>query len=155
MSRQDDRYDFSDLFGVSEVAVPRPAAMTTTKGMHMRSLKMLLGAACLTALTTGVFANDADFRLNNKTGYQIDEVYVAPHSSKNWGKDIMGSDALEDGAAVNITFPHGGSACHFDIKVKYNVDDSTAEWSDINLCEYTAISLFWDAKNQVSRAVGE
>jgi hypothetical protein len=67
----------------------------------------------------------------------------------------MGSDALEDGAAVNITFPHGGSACHFDIKVKYNVDDSTAEWSDINLCEYTAISLFWDAKNQVSRAMGE
>jgi len=129
--------------------------MTEAKGIFMRSLTLLLAATALATMTTTVFASDADFRLNNKTGYQIDEVYVAPHSSDHWGKDIMGTGALGDGDGVNIVFPHGGSACHFDIKVKYNVDSSTAEWSDVNLCQYTAVSLFWDAKNQVSRAVGE
>ena len=87
----------------------------------MPSLQLLLDATCLMALKTGAFASDADLRLNNITGYQIDEVYVAPHSRR--GKDIMGSDALADGEGVNITFAHGGSACHFDIKVKYNVND--------------------------------
>ncbi len=100
-------------------------------------------------------ASDADFVLKNRTGYQIDEVYVSKHSSKNWGSDVMGTGALGEGEYVKIVFPHGSGACHFDIKVKYHEDDSTVEWSDVNLCEYEAISLYWDANKQVTRAVGE
>ena len=115
---------------------------------------MLAGFALL-AMPGLASASDADFTLKNKTGYQIDEVYVSPHSSKNWGRDRMGSDALADGEEKDINFPHGGSACRFDIKVKYHDDSSTAEWNDVNLCQYTAINLYWDSKNQATRAVGE
>ncbi len=126
----------------------------------MFSFKMPLTAALLAATLTIAshgtsFANDADFTLKNKTGYQIDEVYVAAASSKSWGRDIMGTGALADGSNVKITFPHGNGACMFDIKVKYNIDNTTAEWGNINLCETETISLFWDAKNQVSRALTE
>jgi hypothetical protein len=100
-------------------------------------------------------ASEADFKLKNRTGYQIDEVYVSPHASSRWGRDILGRDALADGEWVNITFPHGNNACHFDIKVKYHDDDSTAEWGNVDLCQYETISLFWDAKRQVTRAVGD
>ena len=31
-------------------------------------------------------ANDADFKLKNKTGYQINEVYVSKHTSDAWGR---------------------------------------------------------------------
>src|SRR5450631_616012 len=109
----------------------------------MRPLKTLAAATLLTLTAAGAFANDADFKLKNKTGYQIDEVYVSAHSSGKWGKDLMGSKALADGDVLNVTFPHGGIACQFDIKVKYHDDDSTAEWGDINLCQYETISLFW------------
>ena len=119
-------------------------------------LSLLPLAATLLLATAGLArASDADFTLKNKTGYQIDEVYVSSHASKNWGRDRMGSDALADGESVDIAFPHGGSACRFDIKVKYHDDDSTAEWGNVDLCQYTAINLFWDAKKQVTRAVGE
>jgi len=121
----------------------------------MRAFKTALLAAALALISFSVFASDADFKLRNKTGYQIDEVYVSRHSSDSWGKDIMGSDSLGDGEFVKIVFPHGGSACKFDIKVKYHDDDSTAEWSDVDLCEYETITLFWDAKKQVTKAVGE
>jgi hypothetical protein len=117
-------------------------------------LTMLAAAAVLGAPVAGL-ASDADFVLKNRTGYQIDEVYVSGHASKSWGKDIMGRGALADGEDVTIVFPHGGGACRFDIKVKYHYDGSTAEWGDVNLCEYLAISLFWDSKGQVTRAVGE
>jgi hypothetical protein len=103
----------------------------------------LLGAA---------HASDADFKLVNKTGYQINEVYVGPTSSDNWGSDIMGPDAIPTGSAVNISFPHGGSACKYDIKVKY-ADGDTATWTNINLCQYETISLYWDGST--TRAVGE
>ena len=121
----------------------------------MRFLKTTLAAAGLMAFATGAIANDANFKLKNKTGYHIDEVYVSPHSSDNWGSDIMGSGALDDGGNVNIVFPHGGTACRFDIKVKYNIDSTTAQWTDVDLCKYETISLFWDQKSQVTRAVGE
>jgi hypothetical protein len=104
------------------------------------------------SLSGAAFASDADFKLVNKTGYQIDEVYVSPASSESWGDDIMGRAAVPDGTTVNITFPHGGKACRFDIRVKYN-DGDKAEWSNIDLCEYEKISLFWDGKT--THAVGE
>lgn len=100
-------------------------------------------------------ASDADFKLKNRTGYQIDEVYVSAVGRKSWGKDVMGRDAFADGESVNIVFPHGNGACRFDIKVKYHDDDSTAEWGNVDLCAYDVITLYWDAKNQVTRAVGE
>jgi hypothetical protein len=119
----------------------------------MRLTKLPLAALCLLAtLGTSAFANDADFKMVNKTGYQIDSVYVSRASSDSWGSDIMGKDSLGDGDSVDITFPHGGSACKFDIKVQYN-DESTAEWGNVDLCKYDTISLFWDGKQ--TRAVGE
>ncbi len=121
----------------------------------MDCLKLVLASAALAIVAAGAHASDADFKLRNRTGYQIDEVYVSKHSSDNWGVDRMGSTTLDDGESVAITFPHGGNACHFDIKVKYHDDSSTAEWSDVNLCNYDSISLYWDNKNQVTRAVGE
>ena len=120
----------------------------------MQFLKLLFTTMLLMPAAAGAFASDADFVLKNKTGYQIDEVYVAPHSSKNWGKDIMGSGSLGDGEKVKIVFPHGNGACSFDLQVKYN-DGDTAAWSDVDLCKYETITLFWDKKNQETKAVGE
>jgi hypothetical protein len=109
-------------------------------------------AAAFASIATIASASDADFKLVNKTGYEIDSVYVAPSSSDNWGNDIMGDNSVPDGTTVNITFPHGGKACKFDIRVKYH-DGDKAEWSNVDLCEYEKISLFWDGKQ--TRAVGE
>jgi hypothetical protein len=119
----------------------------------MRSLFL---ASCLLICGAGVpaFAADQDFTLANKTGYQIDEVYVGPVSSESWGNDIMGRGSLMDGASVDITFKAPGSECQWDMKVKYN-DGDTAEWKNLNLCSISKISLFWDKKAGVSRAVSE
>ena len=121
----------------------------------MRLLPVLAVPFMALGWISGAAASDADFKLKNRTGYQIDEVYVSATGRKNWGKDVMGHDALHDGSAVNIVFPHGNGACHFDIKVKYHDDDSTAEWGDVDLCSFDSITIYWDAKNQVTRAVGE
>eukprot|EP01037_Dinobryon_pediforme_P005502 gene5502-5557_t len=120
----------------------------------MRLTKMHAAVALAAGLAAALpaQASDADFKLVNKTGYQIDSVYVSPASSDSWGSDIMGKDAVPDGSFVNISFPHGGKACKFDIRVTYN-DGDKAEWSAIDLCQYETISLYWDGKT--TRAVGE
>ena len=120
----------------------------------MNFVKLMPITAALLFAAHGALANDADFTLKNKTGYQIDEVYIALPSTGNWGNDIMGTGALGDGEKVKITFPHGNGACKFDIKVKYN-DGDGSQWGGVDLCQYDSISLYWDKKAQQTRAVGE
>ena len=116
----------------------------------MRNL--FIAAAALIATSAPAFAGDQDFKLVNKTGYAINEVYVGPVSSSSWGNDIMGTGTLNADASVNITFTAPGSVCRWDLKVIYD-DKSSAEWSNLNLCSISSVTLYWDSKNQVSRAV--
>ena len=120
----------------------------TRPAISVTAITLLMGLAFAGAAQ----ASDADFKLINKTGYQIDSVFVSQARNNSWGSDIMGRDAVPDGAAVNITFPHGGGACNFDIRVVYN-DGDKADFTNVDLCQYEVISLFWDGKN--TRAVGE
>lgn len=52
-------------------------------------------------------APNLDFVLINRTGYDIENIYVAPTAQKTWGDDIMGRDLLEDGESVEISFDPG------------------------------------------------
>jgi hypothetical protein len=117
--------------------------------------RLLLAASLLAAMfTMPALAGEQDFKLVNRTGYQIDEVYVSRSTSKNWGKDMMGSDALADKESVNLTFNAPDSVCNWDMKVKYN-DGDTAEWSNLNLCSIDKVTLYWDRKAGTTRAVTE
>lgn len=115
----------------------------------------MLRTALVALLATAAFpafAADQDFQLVNRTGYRIDEVYVSSSRTKNWGKDLMGSDALVDGEKLNVSFPGRTSECSFDIRVKYN-DGDEATWESVNLCKVSRVSLYW--RNGATRAVSE
>jgi hypothetical protein len=114
----------------------------------------LPAAVALVSSMPVAHASQQDFTLQNKTGYQIDEVYVSQSSSRNWGNDIMGRDALDDGNTVDISFHAPDDACRWDMRVKYN-DGDEATWNNLNLCNISKVTLFWDRKNEKTRAVTE
>ncbi len=114
----------------------------------MRILTAFLALGATLAAGGAAYAGDQDFTLVNRTGYQIDEVYVGPHSSSKWGPDIMGTGSLVDGASVKITFKHS-NVCLWDLKVKYD-DGEPATWESIDLCTVEKITLFY--KNNTSTA---
>lgn len=118
--------------------------------MKLRLLSAAVLAAGMTTLAP-VAANAApqDFDLTNSTGYEINNVYISPHDSNDWGSDVMGQDTLEDGAAVHIHFPGGrGETCDWDLKVTYTSDGSSAEWTQgFDLCTISSIDIKWDGHN--------
>ena len=76
--------------------------------------RLLLATSLLAAsYALPAFAGDQDFKLINKTGYQIDEVYVSRTSSKNWGNDIMGKGSLAADSSVEITFNAPDNVCRW------------------------------------------
>ena len=117
----------------------------------MRQALPLLGV--LAVLAAGpARAGGQDFTLVNRTGAQIDEVYVSRAASRTWGKDIMGSGSLKEDACVDITLDASGKACRWDLKVTSD-DGDTAEWDGLDLCGIGTVTLYWDRKRGTTRAV--
>lgn len=118
-------------------------------------MKKLMIAATLCLAPVAAWAGDQDFTLVNKTGYQIDEVYVATPSSKDWGRDIMGDGVLENGAKKHVKFKNATTACQWQLAVKFS-DGSDVEWDEaFNLCTVSVITLKYDKKSGTTNALTE
>jgi hypothetical protein len=99
--------------------------------------------------------SEQDFTLLNGTEYVIDEVYVAPSTSKTWGSDIMGDGVLGAGSSKLVKFRSGTSNCIYNMRVKW-ADGSSSEWStDFDLCTISKITLRYNKSTDVTTAVTE
>jgi len=121
--------------------------------MNIRLLA--IAAAFAVAGPQAALAGAQDFTLINKTGYEIGEVYVSPSKASDWEEDVLGQDVLANGANVDIGFSRGTDACHWDMKVVYTIDSTSAEWTDFNLCEVSKITIFYNAKTDATTATYE
>jgi hypothetical protein len=106
-------------------------------------------AACvpiISAIGGGAFAQEGkqDFRLVNKTGYEIKEVYVSPSRSADWEEDILADGVLGDLEARDIHFHRSATGCQWDLKVVYSEDSSSAIWAGIDLCSVRKIVIHYD-----------
>lgn len=119
-------------------------------------MKMLLVAAAMLscAFVASAQAQDAkqDFTLVNRTGYELKEVYVSPSKSDDWQDDVLGEDTLADGDHANIHFSRSAKTCKWDLKVVYTEDNSSAVWSDIDLCKVEKITIHYNEKEDKTSA---
>jgi hypothetical protein len=116
--------------------------------------KLIAAVVVFLAFAVPASAQDAkqDFQLVNKTGYELKALYVSPSKSDDWGDDILGQDVLADSQVVNVHFSPKAHTCKWDLKVTYTDDNSNAVWGDIDLCTVEKITIFYDRKNDVTKA---
>lgn len=79
-------------------------------------------------------ASDETLHINNRTGYTINEIYIAPTSTDNWEEDVMGEDALETDTSVSVDFSRSVDTGKWDLKAVYD-DGTNAVWKNIDLCK--------------------
>lgn len=115
---------------------------------------MSLALFAMTAVAGPSLAAEAkqDFTLVNKTGYDIDKVFVSPTKSGDWEEDVLGKDVLEDGDSWEIKFHRAAKTCKWDLKVVYSDDDSSAVWYGIDLCSVEKITIRYDRKTDKTSA---
>jgi hypothetical protein len=83
-----------------------------------------------------------DFTLVNKTGVEIHELYVSPHSAETWEEDVLGTDTLPSGQSVEIKFSRKEKAKLWDLKV-VDGEGNSIEWERLNLLEISEVTLFY------------
>ena len=111
----------------------------------------VLGASLLSFAPMAQAANQ-DFTIVNRTGYEINDIWVSRASGNDWGRELMGrGNILSDGESFDVSFPNGTRACRFDLRVRYT-DNETAVWNDMDICSISRVSLFYDRKAGGTRA---
>jgi hypothetical protein len=107
------------------------------------SRRQFLGLAAALGIAPVILkAGEQDFSLVNKTGFTIDALHVTPHSSEDWGDDILGKDTLEDGQTLNITFHRKEKSANWDLRVE-DSDGKSYTWEKLNLLEISEVTLFY------------
>ncbi|AFY31968.1 hypothetical protein [Calothrix sp. PCC 7507] len=95
----------------------------------------LLSSSLLALASQVVLADQRDFKVYNRTGSPIVNLYVARSTTKEWEEDVLNNGVLNSGEAQEITFSgYGQNECYFDIKAKFE-DGQVVEDYKINLCE--------------------
>ena len=120
--------------------------------------KAALSAVALIALlSNSASAGDADFTLTNRTGYDIDSVYVVPSKNRDWGVDRLGKDILANGRSRFLAFNKSGNNCIYDMSVGWVGYSEAADsvWENINLCEINTITLRYNAQTKVTTMTAE
>jgi hypothetical protein len=104
---------------------------------------------------SSALASGLDFTIDNQTGYDIKAVYIDANSSNVWTDDVMGSDILENGASVDITFEEGQDTCNWDLKVDWTEDYPSTVWTKLNLCDISKVTLKYNRDTDVTTAFTE
>jgi hypothetical protein len=125
-------------------------------------MKRVKRIALVVLLTVGMFSVVStmevsaqaaqDFTLVNKTGVEINALYVTPHNADAWGEDILGADTLLNGETLDISFSRKERAKLWDLRVEDD-DGNFIEWENLNLLEISKVTLFY--KNGKATAIVE
>lgn len=100
----------------------------------MSLLRRGLMAAALTAtLAAPALAQSTDpsFRINNRSGITINEIYVSSAARTDWGRDHLGQNLLHHGQSLIIRLPVG--ECINDIRIVL-ANGQSLERRGVNTC---------------------
>jgi hypothetical protein len=123
----------------AETCAQRDSARHVQETRPMLFRRLLPAALLATALAaTPAIAQDPSFRLNNRSGTTINEVYVSSSASGSWGSDLLGANVLNSGQTLNIRIPSG--RCMNDIRVVY-ANGRPQEWRQQNTCQITDFNV--------------
>lgn len=80
----------------------------------------------------------ADFRVWNRSGRTISEIYVSSSANQSWGRDRLGNDVLGPGRFWTIR--QGETGCSFDLRAVFD-NGRVFEQRNINACQISEFEI--------------
>jgi hypothetical protein len=109
----------------------------------LKPASLFLIVAEIALLTASpALAGEQDFTLHNQTGVEIHALHIAPHSSDEWGEDILGKGTLDSGESLDIKFRRSEKAEHWDLRIEDKSGHSLT-WESLNLLEISEVNLHY------------
>lgn len=106
-------------------------------GMNLRTTVKITAMAIAAVLSIGVtsaFALDRHVVVENRTGFDIRELYASSVGSNSWEEDVLGRDVLVSGSSVRFNVDDGTGYCKYDFRAVFS-DGDVVEKGGVNVCE--------------------
>ena len=81
-----------------------------------------------------------DFTIVNKTGIEINQLYISPASTETWDKDILSVDTLLVGDECDILVSRDENAEVWDLMI-VSPKGASVKWPGLRLNDFTKIIL--------------
>jgi len=111
--------------------------------MMKKTAWAIFASFMILAAGLGLFAGQnkvLDFKLVNKTGVDIEKIFISPADVNDWEEDILDLDILEDGATIEVKFNVSETTKIWDLKVED--DEGTAIiWENLDLSKVNILTL--------------
>lgn len=108
-------------------------------------MKLALIAAAALAAAAAPLAAEESFYVVNRTGYTVEQIYLAPTRTDNWEEDVLDELTLDDGETFKIDMSRSEDVCLWDLRVVYD-DGEDAHWNELDLCDISTVILHYDRK---------
>jgi hypothetical protein len=110
--------------------------------------KLLLSAFVFAAMFLGLPATSNSqalyFFVTNNTGLTLNNIYVTPTETVNWGDDILPNDLFESGSSVRVDIPSTyGASCSFDMKIT-DLEGNAVTFTGMDACKLHTLILNGD-----------
>ncbi len=94
-----------------------------------------------------------DFSIVNRTGFEIESIFVSEAGAGRWGNNVLGILPLGINGEAHVAFARTEQSCLWDVMVEYR-DQNTAVWPQVDVCSIRRMALFWDraTRQTVARA---
>ena len=124
--------------------------------MFRRLALLALATLALGAVAPAAKAEtELDFKLVNKTGYGLSEVYVSPSAADKWGDSLL-EEVLENNEAVDISFqPDASGIAKWDVMVVFVDDEEKVYWRGLDFSKITTLTLKYDRESGKTSATAE
>jgi hypothetical protein len=96
--------------------------------------------AAMVLATSAARASDPELMLHNRTGVDIQELYVSPAGSGDWRKDVLDGEAVLDGADAEIPLPNIGSTSKWDLKL-VDREGASLVWPGVDVDKNSEVTL--------------
>ncbi|MCC6866410.1 MAG: hypothetical protein IT280_09670 [Ignavibacteria bacterium] len=81
------------------------------------------------------------FFVTNNTGVTLNNIYVTPNETTNWGTDILPNDLFENGSSVRVDIPADyGATCLFDMKIT-DLEGNYITFTGMDACKLHTLIL--------------
>src|ERR1044072_5772363 len=84
------------------------------------------------------------FFVTNNTGVTLNNVYVTPSETTNWGNDILPQSLFENKTSIRVDIPADyGATCSFDMKIT-DLDGNAVIFKGMDACKLHTLTINWD-----------
>jgi hypothetical protein len=119
----------------------------------IRRLTAPLALATAVAFAPAASADSVlDFKLENRTGYTLKEVYISASKKDNWG-NVINKNPIKDGGNMTVKWRSTAKAQTYDLKAVYADGAGSPIWYDLDPTKFSTLTLKWDKEKKKTVAV--